>query len=56
MRLDKFITENTDEKKRWEQYLKTNGMLKASVSILRDITKKGYSKIVSDEMWNTVMD
>ena len=46
MRLTKFVTENTDEKKRWEQYLRTNAMLKASVSILRDITKKGYKAYI----------
>lgn len=46
MRFENYITENTDDKKRWNDYLKTNGMLKASVKILNDISKKGYKAYI----------
>ncbi len=45
-RLDTYIVENNDDKKRFEKYLKTNGMLKAGVKVLNDITKKGYKAYV----------
>jgi tRNA nucleotidyltransferase/poly(A) polymerase len=46
MRFESYIVENTDDKKRFKEYLKTNGMLKASVSVLNDITKKGYKAYI----------
>jgi len=45
-RLSQHITENSDDKKRWITYLKTNAMLKAGVKILNDINKKGYKAYI----------
>ncbi len=46
MRLTDYINEEVDGKKRFNEYLKTNGMLRAGVALLRDITKKGYKAYI----------
>ena len=46
MRLGNYIVENSDDKKRFNKYLASNGMLKIGVKILRDITKKGYKAYI----------
>ena len=40
-RLQNYITENSDDKQRFNKYLKTNGMLKAGVEVIRKIEADG---------------
>jgi len=41
MRLQQYKKENIDDKKRWDEYLKSNDMLKAGIEIIRKIRKDG---------------
>ena len=48
MRLEKYINESQDRqiKKRWEQYINTNPMIKNGVSVLDKISSKGYDAYI----------